>query len=395
MNNNGPWPQTLRVRLDAKEMQHFARHEAFRDDDFPLTMTRRVINIYTTADFFLPELDHLEVAGDGWLVQHPQDLPKYLQVFGVNVPLPAALLEGEPLWELKLSKYGGWDVFSINDQVLAVLGGDDMPPGSLPPGGVPLGVSFCARHSLTSLPMTTRITELLIQCTGSLPSTGALELVKQSQLRDLQISTSEDSDLPDCLPSSLQRLDLFLFQGNLASDCLQKLSDLQELQLSESAFTSLYSGAGNLLRLPPNLRRLSLRVPKGVDNLNFLQGLNQLQDLEIHGWLGVGSLDAMAYLSQLESLKLLGFPRVGDLTPLRNLKKLRRLSLGGMIHLTDLEPLQDLEELRSLTLIECDALEDVAPLTKLASLRILTLIQCDEVKDLSAIEGNPKLSITR
>jgi hypothetical protein len=392
MNSNDSWPQTLRVRLDTKEMLRFAHQEAFRDDDFPLTMTRRFINLYTNANFFLPELHHLEQAGEGWLLQSPGDLPKYLRVFGLDVPLPETLLEIERLWELKFSKYGGWDVFSINDQVLAVLGGDDLPPGPLPPGGMPLGVSFCMRYSLTSLPMSTRITELLIQCAGSLPCKDAQKLIKQSQLRALQISTSKDSDLPDCLPFSLQRLYLCSFRGNLAPDCLQKLSDLQELQLSKYAFASLYQGASNLLRLPPNLRRLRF-ITCEVDNLNFLQGLKQLQDLEIKGLLGVDSLEAISDLAQLENLSLLGFPRVGDLTYLRNLKKLRWLWLGGMNHLTDLEPLQGLEELRNLILIECDALEDLAPLAKLANLECLNLVQCNGIKDLSPIEGNPNLSI--
>jgi hypothetical protein len=52
MKNSAPWPQTLRVRLDAKEMLRFARQEAFRDDDFPLTLTWQIISLRTKADFF-------------------------------------------------------------------------------------------------------------------------------------------------------------------------------------------------------------------------------------------------------------------------------------------------------------------------------------------------------
>ena len=204
MKNSDSWPQTLQVRLDAKEMLRFARQEAFHDDDFPLTMTRRIISLRTKADFFFSKLSDLEQDENGWLLKSPDDLPKYLKVFGLWVPLPVVLLEEERLWQLSFSKYGGWDVFSINDHVLAVLGGDDIPPGPLPPGNMPLGVSFCARHSLSGLPLTERITELLIQCENPLSEEATQVILQLNQLQGLQLSCQKSFVLPDGLPRNLR-----------------------------------------------------------------------------------------------------------------------------------------------------------------------------------------------
>ena len=395
MNNTAPWPQTLRVRLDAKEMLRFARQEAFRDDDFPLTMTRRVINLYTTADFFLPELDHLEQAEEGWLLQCPDDLPKYLRVFGLDVPLPAALLEGERLWELKLSKYGGWDVFTINDQVLAVLGGDDLPPVPLPPGGMPLGVSFCARHSLTGLPVTTRMTQLLIQCENAL-SEEVVQVIRQlNQLQSLQLSCRESFQLPAGLPGGLRKLDLRLFRGKLTPGSLESLTCLEELHLSETASSSLCSSGTSSMALPGSLRRLILQVPRGTAELGFLRGLHQLQELELRGSAVAASLEPLAELHELEELSLHLLSEARDLNPLRGLKQLRRLSLGGMSELVNLSPIACLPNLRDVTLIRCDALTDVSPLAKLPSLRRLMVKDCDRVHDVSLLESIPGLEIQR
>lgn len=391
MNSTTPWPQILRVRLDAKEMLRFARQEAFRDDDFPLTMTRRIINLYTTADFFLPELDHLEQAEGGWLVQCPDDLPKYLRVFGLDVPLPAALLEGERLWELKLSKYGGWDVFTINDQALAVLGGDDLPPGPLPPGGLPLGVSFCARYSLTGLPVTTRITELLIQCENALSKNAAQGISQMSRPQALQLSCRESF----LLPAGLRHLDLRLFRGKLTPESLQSLTCLEELLLSETASTSLCSSGTSSMALPRSLRRLILQVPRGTADLGFLRGLHQLQELELRGSAVTASLKPLAELHELEELSLFMVCGARNLKPLRGLKKLRRLSLGGMYQLVNLSPISGLPKLRDLTLIQCDALSDVTPLAQLPALRRLMLMDCDRVQDVSALESIPGVQIQR
>ena len=395
MNHAVPWPQLLRVRLDAGEMLRFARQEAFRDDDFPLTMTRRVIGLDIQAGYFLPELQYLEQAEDGWLVQRPGDLPKYLRVFGLDVPLPAALLEGERLWELKLSKYGGWDVFSINDQVLAVLGGDDLPPGPLPPGGMPLGVSFCARHSLTGLPATTRITELLIQCENALMEEAPQVICQMNQLQALQLSCRQSFLLPAGLPGGLRKLDLRLFRGKLLPGALQSLTSLKELLLSETASTSLCSSGPSSMALPGSLRRLILRVPGGTTELGFLRGLHRLQELELWGSALTVTLEPIEELHELEELSLFMVSEARDLNPLRRLKKLRRLSLGGMLELVDLSPLASLPSLRELTLILCDALSDVSPLAQLPSLRRLMLMDCDRVQDMSALESIPGLKIQR
>lgn len=302
---------------------------------------------------------------------------------------------GERLWELKLSKYGGWDVFSINDQVLAVLGGDDLPPGPLPPRGMPLGVSFCARHSLTGLPATTRITELLIQCENAL-SEGAPQVICQmKQLQALQLSCRESFLLPAGLPGGLRKLDLRLFRGKLTPGSLESLTCLEELHLSETASSSLCSSETSSMALPGSLRRLILQVPRETAELGFLRGLHQLQELELRGSAVAASLEPLAELHELEELSLHLVSEARDLNPLRGLKQLRRLSLGGMSELVNLSPIACLPNLRDVTLILCDALSDVSPLAQLPSLRRLMLMDCDRVHDVSALESIPGLEIQR
>lgn len=395
MKNSDSWPQTLQVRLDAKEMLRFARQEAFHDDDFPLTMTRRIISLRTKADFFLPELYHLERNGDGWLIKSPDDLPKYLKVFGLWVPLPEVLLEEERLWQLSFSKHGGWDVFSINDHVLAVLGGDDIPPGPLPPGNLPLGVSFCARHSLSGLPLTERITELLIQSENPILEKLAPVNRDMKTLEKQQLSYTESCVLPDGLPGRLRHLDLRLFRGKLTPGSLESLTCLEELQLSKTTSASLCTAGSSSMALPTSLRRLTLQIPRGTADFGFLRGLHQLQALDLRGGMVTVSLEPLAELHDLEDISLSFLNQTKDLEPLRGLKKLRRLSLGGMTELVDLSPIACLPTLHDLMLIQCDSLVDVSPLVELPSLRNLVLMDCGSIQDVSVLESMPGLHINR
>jgi hypothetical protein len=395
MKNSDSWPQTLQVRLDAKEMLRFARQEAFHDDDFPLTMTRRVISLNITADYFLPELDHLERNDDGWLIKSPDDLPKYLRVFGLSVQLPEVLLEGERHWELRLSKHGGWDVFSINDHVLAVLGGDDLPPGPLPPGNMPLGVSFCARHSLSGLPLTERITELLIQSENPILEKLAPVNRDMKTLEKQQLSYTESCVLPDGLPGRLRHLDLRLFRGKLTPGSLESLTCLEELQLSKTTSASLCTAGSSSMALPVSLRQLTLQITRGTADFGFLRGLHQLQALDLRGGMVTVSLEPLAELHDLEDISLSFLNQTKDLEPLRGLKKLRRLSLGGMTELVDLSPIACLPTLHDLMLIQCDSLVDVSPLVQLPSLRNLMLMDCDSIQDVSVLESITGLQIQR
>lgn len=395
MKNSAPWPQTLRVRLDTKEMLRFARQEAFRDDDFPLSMTWQIISLRTEADFFFPEFYHLEHNDDEWLVQSPEDLPKYVKVFGLRVPLPEVLREEERLWELSFSKHGGWDVFSINDHVLAVLGGDDIPPGPLPPGNMPLGVSFCARHTLSGLPLTERVTELLIQSENPITEKLAPDNRDTKTLEKQQLSYTESCVLPNGLPGRLRHLDLQLFRGKLTPGSLESLTCLEELQLSKTTSASLCTVGSSSMALPTSLRRLTLQIPRGTADLDFLRGLHQLQELDLRGGMVTVSLEPLAELHDLEDISLSFLNQTKDLDPLRGLKKLRRLSLGGMTELVDLSPIACLPSLHDLMLIQCDSLADVSPLVQLPSLRNLALMDCGSIQDVSVLESMPGLYINR
>ncbi len=376
-------------------MLRFARQEAFCDDDFPMTMTRRVINRNITPDFFLPDLCDLAKSGDSWVLKSFEDFPEHVQVFGLKVPLPEVLKMAEQTWELKLWKYGGWDVFSINDVVLAVLGGDDEPPGILPPGGMPLGIAFCARKSIQSLPKTARVTHLLVQCKGELSHDDVNGIAEMSQLLSLELTCPESGMVLGCLPPTLNSLDLNLFMGRITPGCLDSLVHLEELKLSQAACSGLFASGKFMQCLPQKLLRLALQLTADVDNLVFLRVVTKVQELDITWAPSIESIGEIAGLVELECLTLHGFEKIQDLSPMKGLEKLRKLSIGGMDLLTNLDALCKLHKLRSLTFIQCESLEDVSPLAILPGLRILSLFDCDNVSDLSMFDSSSDVQVLR
>lgn len=393
MKRNCIWPKRLQVRLDAMEMLRYGRKDAFRVDDFPFAMTSRLISRHTLGDFFLPALRNLEKVGEDWLLNGPDDLPKEVDIFGLKVPLLLDDLAAESSWELKLWKHGGWDVFSINESVIAVLGGDDAPPGPLPPGDTPLGVSFCARHSISDLPASPRVTSLFIHGVADTSAMNAEPIREMTALKDLQITYCESLDLMNVLPVSLCRLVLTLYRGALAPDNLETLVQLEELALSMQALHSACPQGLAELQLPRSLRRLSLFLPFEANQLEFLHELRHLRELKIERCIGVTSLKGIAELTELEDLTLHGPSLLNDLGPLENLQNLRHLDLCGFRDLRDLRPLRQLKGLRSLSLVRCDELSDLSPLTQNAGLTSLVVVDCAAVLDLTMFEGNRSLQV--
>jgi hypothetical protein len=387
------WPARLTVRMDAEAMLRFAREEAFCANDFPFAMTSRVLCRHTTAEFFLPALRDLEKDGEDWLLKGPEDLPQHLEVFGLKVPLALDDWAGQFCWELKLSKHGGWDVFSINDHVLAVLGGDDTPPGPLPPGDRPLGVSFCARRSLSDLPGSSRVTALFIHGLETSSASSAEAIRAMTELTDLQVTHSSVLNLGRLLPESLRRLDLSLYRGKLSPNPLASLVHLEELALSMPAIESACPDELGELQLPRSLRRVSLTLPFQVNKLEFLRELRHLRELKIEKCFGVTALKGIAELTELEDLTLHGPGLLRDLGPLRNLQKLRNLELCRFGLLRDLGPLRQLKGLRSLSLIRCDELRDLSPLTQNEGLTSLVVVDCAAVQDLTMFEGKRSLHV--
>lgn len=386
-------PTRLTVRMNAEAMLRFTREEAFCANDFPFAMTSSVLSRHTTAEFFLPALKELEKVDEDWLLKGPEDLPQHLEVFGLKVPLSLDDWSGQSCWELKLSKHGGWDVFSINDHALAVLGGDDAPPGTLPPGDMPLGVSFCARRSLSDLPASSRVTSLFIHGLDTSSASSAEAICAMTELTDLQITHCPSLNLGRLLPESLRRLDLSLYRGKLSQNPLASLVHLEELALSMPAIESACPEGMAGLQFPRSLRRVSLTLPFEVNKLEFLSELLQLRELKIERCLGVKALHGIAGLTELEDLTLHGPSLLNDLGPLENLQKMRHLDLCGFGDLKDLRPLSQLKGLRSLSLVSCEELRDLSPLTKNAGLTSLVVVDCAAVLDLTMFEGNSSLHV--
>lgn len=387
------WPARLTVRMNAEAMLRFTREEGFCANDFPFVMASSVPSAHTTADFFLPALKHLEKVGEDWLLKGPEDLPQHLKVFGLKVPLSLDDWSGQSCWELKLFRHGGWDVFSINDRALAVLGGDDAPPGPLPPGDMPLGVSFGARRSLADLSASSRVRSLFIHGLATSSASSAEVIRGMTDLTDLQITHSSALNLGRLLPERLCRLDLSLYRGKLSPNPLASLLHLEELALSMPAIESACSGELIGLQCPRSLRRVSLTLPFKVNKLEFLRELRQLRELKIKRCLGVKSLKGIAELTKLESLTLHGPSLLHDLSPLQNLQNLRHLDLYGFRDLRDLRPLRQLKGLRSLSLVRCEELRDLSPLTQNEGLTSLCVVDCAAVQDLTMFEGNRSLHV--
>ncbi len=168
-----------------------------------------------------------------------------------------------------------------------------------------------------------------------------------------------------------------------------------------------------------SLRRLNLANLWAVEDLSFVSGMEDLEELDLTGT-SISDLRPLAALGKLERLAI-SETAIDDLSPLESLASLRRLSMAGLS--VDLEPLAELTSLEEIwqtgfptddemlpkvdiaplaglrnlgELVASPSQGDLSPLAGLASLQRLHLHQPGTpFENLQALEGLPLLRYVR
>jgi Leucine-rich repeat (LRR) protein len=133
------------------------------------------------------------------------------------------------------------------------------------------------------------------------------------------------------------------------------------------------------------LERLDLAGCKALTDLTPLRGLTALQSINLSSRWKLPDLTPLQGLTALHSLDLSSCPNLTDLTPLKGLTALQSIDLHGC-PLTDLTPLQGLTALQSIDLHGCP-LTDLTPLQGLAALQSISLAWCKALTDLNGLQG--------
>ena len=148
---------------------------------------------------------------------------------------------------------------------------------------------------------------------------------------------------------------------------LRGIVSLEELTMGQNPVSDVEP-----LSALTSLRRLYLAHVRAVENLSFVSGMEELEDLHLAGT-SVSDLGPLASLSKLEELYL-GGTAVDDLSPLAHLKSLQYLGIHRLS--VDLRPLAELTSLKRITQLDWPTGDpspkvDIAPLAGLTNLRVL------------------------
>ena len=168
---------------------------------------------------------------------------------------------------------------------------------------------------------------------------------------------------------------------------LEGLVQLQSLNLTSCMQLTDLSALEGLVQL----QSLNLTSCMQLTDLSVLEGLERLQSLNLSWCRQLTDLSAIEGLKELQSLNLTGCEQLTVLSALEGLKQLQSLNLVGCWQLTDLSALKGLKQLRSLDLTECGQLTDLSALKGLVQLQSLDLSGCMQLTDLSALEGLKQL----
>jgi internalin A len=134
-----------------------------------------------------------------------------------------------------------------------------------------------------------------------------------------------------------------------------------------------------------NIHKVNMRVfidTWGIQDISVLQGLNQLQSLDLSGS-SIQDISVLQGLNQLQSLDL-SYTKVEDISVLQGLNQLQSLYLSGS-SIQDISVLQGLNQLQSLDLIETNV-SDISVLQGLNQLQSLSL-SGSSIQDISVLQG--------
>jgi Leucine-rich repeat (LRR) protein len=164
-------------------------------------------------------------------------------------------------------------------------------------------------------------------------------------------------------------------------------SGLTSLDFSNSAYTV----DATYIRSLVGLRRLAFGA-SGVDGLEALRGMRQLEYLAANGWQDA-SLDPLRGCLALCYLSISNSPPLADISALACLTNLQHLKMRSNRLVRDIAPIANLPQLVTADLGKLHNLVDIRPIAGLTALTVLRLDGCDRVSDLQPIAGLTQLRV--
>ena len=158
---------------------------------------------------------------------------------------------------------------------------------------------------------------------------------------------------------------------NVDLSCNPQLKDLSPLSVSSAS-----------------IRRLSL-CGTGINGLEDIQGLKELDLLNINECERVVSLDSLSHLTITQREFELRLPNLNQLKPMPTLTG-NGLSLA-QVRVTSLDGIEDARNVDALALSDMNLLSDISAVKRLVSLRRFSIADCDEITTLQTLQHTHEL----
>jgi hypothetical protein len=135
-----------------------------------------------------------------------------------------------------------------------------------------------------------------------------------------------------------------------------------------------------------NFTSLKLEDNSSIEELSFLEGFTNLENLEFKSCSSLENFEALTKLTNLKTLEITGsgYRSFKDLSSLEDVT-ITNLSITKCSSLVDVSALSGLPNLHSLRINDCNSLKDISVLSNLPNLRSLNLQGCSLIKDLGSL----------
>ena len=135
-----------------------------------------------------------------------------------------------------------------------------------------------------------------------------------------------------------------------------------------------------------NFTSLILEDNSSIEELSFLEGFTNLENLEFKSCPSLENFEALTKLTNLKTLEITGsgYRSFKDLSSLEDVT-ITNLSITKCSSLVDISALSGLPNLDSLRINDCSSLKDISVLSSLLNLRSLNLQGCSSIKDFGSL----------
>lgn len=196
----------------------------------------------------------------------------------------------------------------------------------------------------------------------------ALQVCIDQAMRDENVQTADAVKNLTCSKRSINDL-----------TAIEPLKALEVLDLSGNEITSLAP-----LRALSQLRVLRLDGNKAISSLEGLQGLTQLETLEVH-CASLVQIEAVSNLRELQHLDV-SCNKLSSISPILNLELLETLKIGDNSGISDILPVANKPHLEVITMYHTP-ITDISPLFGNDKLRRANIgsagnVSCDQIRAL-------------